>query len=140
MVSGDGRGQLVLAGSVVLAVAVVGVAVLLNAAMYTDAVAADDRSGDAVSAAETYRRVVEADLQRLVDETAGGDGAPAVDDLRANVTTYRDRMARSAARSASASMDVRLVDASPPTYTFAFAFDTPTLHYRTTISITAGDP
>lgn len=140
MVSGDGRGQLVLAGSVVLAVAVVGVAVLLNAAMYTDAVATDDRSRDAVASAETYRHVVEADLQRLVDETGGDEGAPAVDVLRTNVTTYRDRVARSAARSASASLDVRLVDASPPTYTFAFSFDAPTLHYRTTVSITAGDP
>ena len=130
----DRRGQLVLAGSVALAVAVVGVAVLLNAAMFTDAVTAADRPREATASAETYRQVVEADLARLVDE-AGDDGPPDAEALRRNVSTYRDRMALSAARSASASLDVRLVDASPPTYTFVFTFDTPELRYRTELTV-----
>ena len=135
----DRRGQLVLAGSVAVAVAVVGVAVLLNAAVYTDAAAVDDRPREATAAAERYREVVETDLRRLVNET-GGEGLPSEAALRSNVSTYSDRVARSAARSAEASLDVRLVDAMPPAYTLVMTFDAPSLHYRTTIEVRGGTP
>lgn len=137
---GPGRGQLVLAGSVVVAVAVIGVAVLLNGAMYSDAVAGDDRPREAVRSAETYERVVAADLHRLVNTTGGADGPPAVPVLRRNVSIYQDRLAASAARSASASLDVRLVRADPPQYTFVFVFDTPELHYRSDVTVAWGAP
>ena len=133
----DRRGQLVLAGSVAIAVVVVGVAVLLNAGTYTDAATVADRPGEATATAERYRQVVEADLRRLVDAT-GGAGPPAEAALRRNVSTYGDRIGRSAAASAGASIDLRLVDASPPEYAFVFTFDAPSLHYRTTIEVRGG--
>lgn len=122
------RGQLILAGSVAIAVAVLGAAVLLNAAMYTDSMASADRPRS-VAAAERYEQTVENDLRRLVAET---DGAA---ELRRNVTAYDERIALAAARSASASLEVELVGSSPSSYTFSFSFVTPRLDYRTTMTI-----
>lgn len=122
------RGQLLLAGSVAIAVAVLGAAVLLNAAMYTDSVASAD-TPRSVAAAERYERTVETDLRRLVADTDN------VGALRRNVTAYDERMALAAARSASASLEVALVDSSPSSYTFSFSFVTPDLDYRTTMTV-----
>jgi len=128
------RGQLLLAGSVVLAVAVLGVAVLLNASMYAGAGMAGEHPAAATESAGQYESLVEADLHRLVNDTADEDA------LRANVTTYADRLARVAARSDGAVLDVRLVSTSPSAYAFEFSYVSPKLTYRTTLSIPRPDP
>lgn len=128
------RGQLLLAGSVVIAVAVLGVAALLNASMYAGAGTSGTGSTAAVESADRYESVVESDLRRLVNETATEE------DLRANVTTYADRLARVASRSDGAVVDVRFVGASPSRYAFEFTYVTPELTYRKTLSIPRPEP
>lgn len=130
---GDDRGQLVLAGSVAIAVVVVAAVVLANGTLFVDATTGDAGAQSATAAAATYHRAATADLERLVDETAG----PRT--LEATVSAYGDHLALAAARSSSATVAISLVDGPPGPYTFAFAFVSPDLTYRTTITIEASD-
>lgn len=135
----QGRAQLVVAGSVAVAVVIVAVAVLANAALYTGEVASADQSRGDVAAAERYQRIAQTDLGRLVNETDGGTEEATQAALRNNVSAYAGHLERAAGRSGATSIQLELAAATPPTYRFTFAYDSPSVHYRTTITVRAED-
>lgn len=135
----SGRGQLVVAGSVVIAVVIVAVAVLTNAALYTEEVASADDSRVEVATAERYQRIAQTDLARVVNETVGGTERAPEAALRRNVSAYAGQLERAAGRSVPTAIQIELAAASPPMYRFTFAYDSPSVHYRANITVRAGE-
>lgn len=134
-----GRGQLVVAGSVAIAVAIVAVAVLSNAALYTEEIASVDQSED-VAAAERYQRTAQTDLRRLVNATVRGTEETAEAALRRNVSAYAGQLERAAGRSGATAIQIELAAASPPTYRLTFVYESPSVQYQSTITVRAEDP
>ncbi|WP_313690856.1 DUF7261 family protein [Halorarum halobium] len=84
------RGQLLLVGAVAVAIALLGVAVLFNATIYTESV--PDRGTIAASHdAEGYIEAVRQDTARLMG-VLGTDGSVGTAELRGNLTTYNRRL------------------------------------------------
>lgn len=134
------RGQLVLAGSVAIAVAILAVGVVLNAGTYAGAVAGNDHTVETVGSARAYERTANAGLERLVTETGDDDAPPTEAALRRNVSTFHEQLALSAARSAGATLGLRLDVVDGNRYVFVYTFDTPDLRYRTTVTVEWGPP
>ncbi|WP_335999247.1 DUF7261 family protein [Halorientalis halophila] len=89
-IDADDRGQLLLVGSVAIALVIVGVVVMVNGMMFDDSIGARDND-DALADAERTIGMIESDLNALAREVrmdtrdGSGDFAPA---LRRNISLY----------------------------------------------------
>jgi hypothetical protein len=107
-VTRDDRAQLFLVGAVVVAVAILGLVVVLNSVLYTESVA--PQSGVArTDAAERYIVVLERDTQRLLDAQST-DGYVRKSHFVANLSRYDGYASNLTAAERPATVDVRLND------------------------------
>lgn len=111
MVSRRDRGQLILIAGVVIALLVFGIVMLLNSMLFVNN-AAPHQASKNMEDGSAYRVVVEDDLQRIVDETAGSERYVRSDELRPEVSTYDQRMSEVAAETAPSYLDVEFNEGS----------------------------
>ena len=126
MVRDDERGQVMLAGAVLIAITLITVVVLLNGAVLAGG--ADGGTGDATEEAQKHRATVEADMTELANHSGGLN--------ETNVNAYSAQYARLHAAGTPASIVVSRVSDTK----VRFVYESPELSYNTEIEVEVDSP
>jgi hypothetical protein len=106
--TGRSRGQLLLIGAVAIALLIFGLAIVLNAVLYTSTVSPQAASDGTVNA-EMYRDSVDRDVSGLMRSLGNGSDYVNEDAFRSNLTAYEERLSESAATSEPGTISIGYV-------------------------------